>query len=152
MIFDIRNPLYPLKLMSGRAQTRRAWRLPVSGLGRATLQEGAQFSTGFRAVTAFSGSLRNGQAARGIRSIRSNRFSKRGEVQLVKTSRREANIGAGHRLVLALEVRSIPEDERSPRQQEALHEPAPQGQTHICASEKTKRRSFALPFWLCRVA
>ena len=32
MIFDIRNPLYPLRLMSGRAQTRRAWRLPLNGL------------------------------------------------------------------------------------------------------------------------
>jgi hypothetical protein len=31
MIFDIRNPLYPLRLMSGRVQTRRAWRLPLNG-------------------------------------------------------------------------------------------------------------------------
>ena len=30
MIFDIRNPLHILRLMIGRAQTRWAWRLPLS--------------------------------------------------------------------------------------------------------------------------
>jgi hypothetical protein len=29
MIFDIRNPLHLRRLMIGRAQTRRAWRLPL---------------------------------------------------------------------------------------------------------------------------
>ena len=29
MIFDIHNPMSPLGLMSGRAQTRRAWILPL---------------------------------------------------------------------------------------------------------------------------
>ena len=33
MIFDIHNPLCPLGLMSGRAQARRAWRLPLIRLG-----------------------------------------------------------------------------------------------------------------------
>jgi len=30
MIFDIRNALYLLRLTIGRAQTRRAWRLPFN--------------------------------------------------------------------------------------------------------------------------
>ena len=33
MIFDIHRPLCPLGLMKGRAQTRRAWRLPLVRLG-----------------------------------------------------------------------------------------------------------------------
>jgi hypothetical protein len=31
MTFDIRNALYLLRLTIGRAQTRRAWRLPFNG-------------------------------------------------------------------------------------------------------------------------
>jgi hypothetical protein len=42
MIFDIRNPLYPLRLISGRAQTRRAWRLPLNGLRWPTLEGAVQ--------------------------------------------------------------------------------------------------------------
>ena len=49
MIFDIRKPLYPLGLMNGRAQTRRAWRLPLNGSRWATLL--GEFN--FRRATAF---------------------------------------------------------------------------------------------------
>ena len=42
MIFDIRNPLYALRLISGRAQTRRAWRLPLNSSRWATLEGAVQ--------------------------------------------------------------------------------------------------------------
>src|SRR5258708_3853532 len=54
MIFDIQKPLCPLGLLSGRAQTRRGWRLPLWIRLGWVLQGGRSISPGLYLVAKWS--------------------------------------------------------------------------------------------------